>query len=280
MNGKKLIATLGMICACLLVKGVTAQAQIIRNNETVQVDLDGDGTKEKIRFKVTGEEPCKATIYVNDQKIHAEQSKYALWATLTVIDLDSKEKGKELYVKFQAESDGFVSGSCGRYVDGSWEQCFTFDGKNASAGRLDLSEKHPGNGKVNVEIEFYNQYAMQGYATQVYKIDANGALKPTDKTVLNTTKLWRKQKYRTTKAVKVTKNIGDKTTAFTMKKGTRYYVYKVKLKNKKSAGITHIYIKTSDGKTGWVKIPNSSFCEGYLDFGTVGEWNEYAYTWG
>ena len=277
ISGKKVVALFGIVCACLFVKAETTSAQIVRENETARIDLDGDGTKEKIQIVTSGENPCVAKIYVNNRMIYSSKSNYALWATLSVIDINKKDKYKEMYLQFCSDSDCFEQGVCGRYVNGKWKKYFVFHSKDAASYRLGVVEKQPGNGKVSVSIEFSNPYAMQGDAVQTYVIDSKGNLKNNGKTILNTTSDWRKNLYRTTKAVKVTKKIGDKTAAFTMKKGTHYYVYKVKLKAANNSQITHIYIKTADGKTGWVKIPNSSFCEGHWG---DGEWSEYAYTWG
>lgn len=276
-KGRRLIIALVIVCACLFMKTEVANAQSIECNKTIKIDLNGDGKKESLRYTTSGEFPCRAKVYVNNKKILSTKNNSAFDATLSVVDINKKDRYKDIYLQFTSYSDVFEGGVCGRYINKKWKQSFTFNPNDASSYRLGIAEKQPGNGKVDFEIEYHNPYAMQGYAVQSYQINSANKLKPIGKTVLNTTNSWRKQIYRTTKSVKVYKNIGDGSSAFTMRKGTKYYVYKVKLKTVQDNEIAYIYVKTSNGKTGWVKIPKSIFCQGRW---SNGEWSDYAYLWG
>ena len=281
-NVKKLLLVAGILCTCILVKTETVEAKIqnskvLEVNRTLNTDLNGDGKKEKVKFVTYGEHPCTAKLYINGKKVFSVKNENATYAEAEIFDANPKDKYKEIYINICSDSDCFEYGYCGRYVKGKWKKYFTFAGKDVTSPRIEVMKVDGRAKKAKVEIEFFNLYAMQGIAIQTYNIDKNGRLKCSSNKILNTTNEWRKNLYRTTRNIDVKKTIGGEKTAFTMYAGTKYYVYKVKLKKSGGHEISHIYVKTTDGRSGWVKIPNVPFCEGGNDYDG---WSADAYIWG
>lgn len=283
---RKGMLALGVFCGVMLIYPQTAQAKLLKESKTYKVDLDGDGTKETVKCvgKAKGEYNGYAVnIYVNGKKAVSASDDNALSAEISLLDIDKSDSGQELYVHFRSESDGFEKGVGYRYENGALKKLFTFSGKDAGTGRLSVLQKQPGDGKVYFSAEYYDPSLQQGYAKTAYKI-SSGKLKIEKKSVRNTTGDWRKKKYRATTSLKAYDSISAKSEKFTVKKGDIFYVYKLKFRvsDNLSSGVTYLYVKTADGKTGWIKNPQKSFCEGYIEGygGADGSWSEYAYTWG
>lgn len=180
---------------------------------------------------------------------------------------------------FVSDSACFEKGYGYRYQNGKLKKLFTFSNKDAGSPRLTIMEKQPGDGTVYFETEFSDTYTKQGYVKQAYKI-SSGKLKPANKTVMSTTGEWRKKPYKASTSLKAYSSVGAKSASFTLHEGDIFNIYKVKFKKagKPQSGIAYIYVKTADGKKGWVKNPQKNYCLGYQEYD--GSWNEYAYTWG
>ncbi len=279
---KRGMLALGILGGVILFNPQSAQTKPLKEAKAYQIDLDGDGTKETVKCtgKATGEY-CgyEVSVYVNGKKAASVSDGNALSAMISLLDIDKGDSAQELYIHFQSESACFEQGICYRYENGALSKLFTFFNKDAGSGRLSVMEKQPGDGKVYFESEFSDMYVKQGMVKGIYEI-SSGKLKWVKKSVLNTTGAWRKQKYRTTMALKVYGTSGAKSEKFTVSKGDVFYVYKIKLKKAGDllSGITALYIKTADGRTGWIKNPGKEFCEGYIK--GDGSWSGYAYVWG
>lgn len=276
----------GVLCGVMLLNPQAAQAKTLKESKSYKIDLDGNGTKERVKCvgKETGEYNGYAvSIYVNGKKALSLSDDNAISAEISLLDINKNDSSQELYIHFQSESAGFEKGCGYRYKGGALKKLFTFSGKDAGTGRLSVMEKQPGDGKVYFSSEFYDFWLQQGYVKTSYKI-SSGKLKAEKKSVLNTTGSWRKQKYRATMSLKAYDSTGAKSEKFTVKKGDIFYVYKLKFKTpgKLSAGITYLYVRTADGKEGWIKNPQKRFYEGYNEGNGdwEGGWSDYAYVWG
>lgn len=283
---KQGMLALGVLCGVMLLNPQAAQAKTLKESKSYKIDLDGNGTKERVKCvgKETGEYNGYAvSIYVNGKKALSLSDDNAISAEISLLDINKNDSSQELYIHFQSESAGFEKGCGYRYKGGALKKLFTFSGKDAGTGRLSVMENQPGDGKVYFSSEFYDSWLQQGYVKTSYKI-SSGKLKAEKKSVLNTTGSWRKQKYRATMPLKVYDSTDAKSEKFTVKKGDIFYVYKLKFKTpgKLSAGITYLYVRTADGKEGWIKNPQKRFYEGYNEGNGdwEGGWSDYAYVWG
>lgn len=270
-----------MVGAMLFCRTENASAKALTMDKTYQMDLDGDGVKERIKWK--GEEvgdeleTYRVKVYINGKQVLSRKSKnHSFWADVSVIDVVKNDGKKELYIHYTSESDSFAGAFAYHYEKGAMKSYFELN--QAATTRLHIQEKQPGNGKVAYTCEFSDYYAYMGYVTQYYEIK-DGKLKPVNKKTLNTTSEWRKKRYKTCIATKVYENVGDKTAAFTLPKGTEFKLQKIYVNKASNLGaVSYIYVKTTDGKKGWMKNPNKLFLLGYSDWD--GTWSEYIYLWG
>lgn len=275
---KKAAAVLCLVCAAIMWHTDTASAQPLEAGKTFKIDLDGNGTKESIKWtEQKKNDKVTVKLYVNGKKLATMSSEYGIYSEVSVVDISKKDKYKEIYVQINSDSDCFAKGFGYRYQSKKLKKSFTFD--TPAASRLSILEKQPGDGNVWFNSEYADSYVMQGYAKQAYKI-SSGKLKPVNKTVMNTTDEWRKMGYKSTKTLDVYTNIGDETPAFTLSTDDIFHIYKIKSVDYKTlyTGISYIYVKTDSGKTGWIKNPKEESFLGRYD--SNDEWIPSAYFWG
>lgn len=270
-----------VLCAMMFVRADVAQAKALKEGKAYTVDLDGDGKKESVKYTMTElvrDENYAVCLYVNGKKMATVKADdYGFWASVSVVDIDKKDVKKELYVQFSVESDCFGGGKAYRYEKGTLRKYFTFD--QPTTVRLSILEEQPGDGLVYFDSEYDDPNVHQGYVKQAYTI-SSGRLKVVQKKVLDTTAAWRKSEYKATRAIRVYGSIGDTTAKFTIAKGTVFHVYKIKVKRPGSlgSGVSYFYVKTADGKSGWVKNPGKEFFIGRYE--GMDDWMEYAFQWG
>lgn len=279
---KKGMLALCVLCGAICLHPQTVQAKQLTESKSCSVDLDGNGKKETVRYtgKATGEyNGYQVSISVDGKKLASLSDRNAIYAAVSLVDIDSNDTYKELYVHFTSESGCFEQGCGYRYEAGKLKRVFTLSGKDASSFRLSIMEKQPGDGMVYFETEYADPYTMQGYVKEAYKI-SSGKLKSAKKSVMSTTGEWKKKPYKATASLKAYRSIGAKSAAFTLSSGDTFNIYKIKFKKagKPQSGIAYIYVRTADGKKGWVKNPQKSYCLGYSEYDK--SWNEYAYLWG
>ncbi|MDD6207269.1 MAG: hypothetical protein PUB10_01970 [Clostridiales bacterium] len=266
-----------LTCAATMWHADPASAQTFTDSKTYEVDLNGDGKKENIKWvgKKDGEK-YSVKVYVNGKKLSTATSNYGSDAQVSVVDIDKEDKKKDIYVQITSESDGFEKGFGYQYQKGKLKKTFTFD--QPATGRLSIEQKQPGDGCVWFDSEYGDSYFMQGYVKQAYEITA-GKLKPVNKKIMNTTTVWRKTDYKATKTLKVYADIGDSTPSFNLSSKTTFNVYKIKASNPKALldGVSYIYIKTADGKTGWIKNPKKVVIMGKTP---EGDWSTSVLQWG
>lgn len=277
---KKGMFALCCLCAFVVVKADVAQAKALKDGKTYAIDLDGDGKKENIKCTTVAisDEKCAIRVYINGKRITTVMPKdYSFWGSASVIDIDKKDGKKELYVEFGVENDCFAGGTAYHYANGKLTKYFTFDAPTSF--RMSIVESQPGNGTVYFIGEYGDDYVHQGYVKQAFKV-SSGKLVPSSKTTLNTTSVWRKNDYKATSSFQVYDNIGDKSAKFTVAKGTIFHIYKIRVEKASSlsSGISYFYIRTSDGKEGWVKNPKKTFFIG-RHAGNE-EWDEWGFQWG
>lgn len=271
------IMLLVILCAVVMWNPIAAEAKEILRSTKYSIDVNGDGKKETIKWtEKAANEKVTVKLYVNGKKAATVHSgDYALGAQVSVIDINKKDKYKDIYVQFTEEDDCFVKGYAYQYKVGKLKNVFKFE--NPTVFRVYIVEKQKGDGLVYFSSEYFDKFVMMGNVEQAYKIQS-GKLQPVNQKVLKTTDEWRKNSYKTKKALKVYTHIGDKSSSFTLSKKDRFRIYKIKFVDYKdlNKGIAYIYVKTDDGKSGWVKNPKKKV---FLGKGYYGDWG-YNYVWG
>ncbi len=275
-----LFTKIAIIAAVVLFVGVlkttATEAKSLREGKTYSYDLNGDGKKEKIKYTTSVNENkviTRATLYINGKKKTSVKCKDSFSAWLYMTDIRKKDKYKELYLSFTWSSDCFTRGYGYRYKSGSLKKIFTHVDRKSV--RNSILNTQANNGTVSFSEEYSgSEYLGQGFVVKKYNIK-NKKLVPVRQQVYNTTGLWKKSPYHASTLIKVQKSVTDDTELFEISSGTTFYVYKIRLASKssdvRSTDITHIYIKTSSGKKGWIEVPYYHFYTGNYS---------YEYLWG
>lgn len=250
-----------MMAMCMLlgtvVEAKSSTVTQLNNQETYYYDLNGDGESDRIYCSVTRSASGYATyrIYINGEMIGYKDN-IDEGADIYIADFDTKDKYKEIGVAEGIMEHGYDCTTFYRYKKGKLKKYFRV--KEAKMlWRYSIAEEQPGNGRVvllsdtPVKANNLGQY----YVKVTYKV-SNGKLK---KVAGNTyTVRTDHLPYKLTKRIKIRKSRTNGKTKYTLKKGTTFYLKKVYVSKNK---IKYIYIKTSTGKKGWVKLPKGEFLE-------------------
>ena len=275
---KKLLFALVLFGITVVVSPDNAKAEYLMMGEMYSIDIDNDGKKESIYYTTHDERPVYIEVYIDEKKVYEGKNKNSCYASVMIEDIDTSDKYKDVVIKFGSESDCFSCALAGNYVNKQWKLKYTLTENNVIGYRTGLAKSQPGKNIIRYEVEFSAGRARQGYVYQDYTIGKHKVLKPIKTKTLNTTKEWRQPRYRLTKSMMLRETPGDKNGIGTLKKGTEFSVYKIKCRNASTiADVTHIYIKTKDGKEGWIKIPSEEFLQGYTEYAG---WCDDAFLWG
>ena len=116
-----LVLAVSFVCA-LLFPAVAAQAAgskivHLKENKTYRYDLNGDKKKETVKVKctVSGYSDATIQVYVNGKKL-LSRKRDALGAEFYLLDLDKKDKYKEILVHAESDSETTADFFAFRYI--------------------------------------------------------------------------------------------------------------------------------------------------------------------
>ncbi len=254
--------------------GVPSQAanpiDTLKEGRTYQYDLDGNGNKESLSYKMNEDHTIVITINGKTaRRIPLEDAYYS--PCIQVCDINRKEKGKDLWVYCYADSDDIrfsalyeyeggdldrvwklkwdssdraFSQHCGKLVATDGKGSFTIaqdravDADFVIGNHWDAVKYRLKNGKVTrtskKKFSIYEHYAL----TSDGRIKTNGALK-------------------TSKTLRFYKDHNKSSGSFTVKKGTKMYPLQAYIVSN-----SNIYVKfrTAGGsRTGWLRVGEFSW---------------------
>lgn len=257
---------LGLFSSCCLwVEAAKSKVIELKAGNTYQYDLNGDGKKEKIKFtrNTVGytEDYLPRThykIYVN-KKVMLDQktSKKDWWAeveeepTVYIIDLNSKDKYKEIYIHFDAYG-GAYKATLYRYNGKKLKQiAYKFD-TNVPGGefsRLESTQASDGtltyHGHVGLGGAVWGMWASYKYKISggTFKLESY-TFSVDDGSVT---------KYKVKKMLPATTSRTGKKKAFILRKGETIRILKIYI-GKKVSKNQYFYVKNTAGKKGWIKL--------------------------
>lgn len=235
-------------------------------------DLDGDGKKETIQWKQTGN---TAVINVNGTK-QAEANIQCIGFEVYLCDFKIGDKKKEICVEATGDSFTTADSTAYRYSNGKLKKYYSMDWvKYVDDGggmqhRLFGSESisynlniQPGNGKVRFVCGGWDDNLGSFICYCDYKA-ADGSLKPANKRIYNITREWKKMPYYADEKLTVKAGRSNGKTMFTLTKGDTFYVDKLYARKERynNFRVLYIYIRNAAGKKGWLKVPEHTFYHG------------------
>lgn len=279
------ITVVAFFMALFMVQSVKADENGVYLDENVYTwrDIDGDGYIDRITYDIVKYDPVTVEVELNDRIIYKGSSNYGFDAAVKLVDIKKSDKKWDIVIEYL---DGEYPAST---VIGnvSWKKNdYQFNVIGKSSDYVTVGLDQPGNGT----IMGYYQYSGKDLGWIVVQrpiyISSGKKLKYSSKTELNVASNF---EFKTLKSMSLTKKPGDKKAIAMIKSGTYFKVSKIKIKTKAGSdgeNITHIYINTSDGQSGWIKLPtgknyhtygySSSFSFRWNSY----EWSTYMPNWG
>ena len=222
-------------------------------------DLNGDKKKEKIECKILPQFDyyVQWRMYIND-KLACVGNYVDSGADFCLTDFNTKDKYKELVVHEGIVNQGYNYTVCYRYKGGELQEYFSVTHDNV-LGCYGLYEKQQGKGKICfwTETPFYEENLGCYFVKVEYKV-FNGKLKKVTGNTYPVIGDWNGDdlSYQLTKNVDVRYGLKDSRTKYTLKRGTEICLKKINISKNR---IKYIYIETSTGKKGWIRLPRGKF---------------------
>lgn len=224
----------------------------LKAGKTYKYDLNGDNKKEKILVKVQNKAAYqKANIYINNQFLATRTwERYADRTTIYIhlIDLDSKDKYKELHLVQKQETQGeCLSDACIYRYNGKKLKLYGCIGAPGYEW-TELKSTQPGNGTIVYTTARTYEFPFDLMYEDVYKIDGTN-FKPTSD-IYKATAESKKIEYKAIREMKARKSRGSGGIVFTVPKGSKVTVEKVSDYKSKH----YVYIKNQNGEKGWIQL--------------------------
>lgn len=275
--GKKLIQmVMFLLLITMIPMNIKAATKEMEKNKTYYVDLNKDGKKEKLKYNVEkiNNQYEKISFYVNGIKQYSSlyAAEYNWPGEVYYTDFNKKDKYMDIYFTINTDSDGLIYSKILRFQNKTLKTVAVNKyNSNVFLGRVYLSPEQKGNNTVTLKADspFYQQSLGCYYVDMKYQIK-NKKLVRKKQTTYEVSKSWKKSPYVLTKTLRFTTNRTGKKKAFTARKGTRLYLNKVYTTGPNSQ--IYIQMRTSKGKTGWIKVPTEEFYKAPN--------SEYEYQWG
>ncbi|MDD3172345.1 MAG: hypothetical protein PHF63_01535 [Herbinix sp.] len=257
-NIRKMVLMFAMGCLIALMHTDRAEAKstkvvTLEEGKEYKYDLNGDGKTEKIECSTISynEEQLLIRLTINKKVKYSVKKYYGQGINFSIIDIDSKDKYKEIYVKEEEGNFQFSGANFYRYNGKELEQyCST--NAVAISRFVWLSREQSSNGTVvYVMSSPYEECFLGSYDIELpYKVK-NGKLVLVKKASYSLNKDAISQ-FQALKKVVAYSTKGGKEKVFTLQKDEDFYLYKISVKNN---DIDYAYIKNASGKKGWIKVP-------------------------
>lgn len=245
----------------------------MKKETKIKEDLDGDGVQDKIIVELEKNNIglYYLSLYINEVKFGPWTQQFDGTATMLITDIDDSDGKKEIWIGHDWGGKWHINSifTVGKYY--SFSSLYHIEAPEnpciippVSSDAEILSE---GDGYITYESE----YSVKGLGNYLYyaklRLKAGSLTYVGDLKCHKTTVEWQKDRpYKLTKGIEVYSKFRAKKPIFSLKKKERFYIYELRFtKTKKDEyGYLHLsnpwaFIKTKDGKSGWIKIPKGDF---------------------
>ena len=226
-------------------------------------DMNNDGMNEKIGIfpNMTGGILEGYTIRVSDVQaleVKMDVKKQCSGIEVLTIDTKSSDNYTDLYIS-QFNETGYFDGNVYRYDGKNLKKIYNLKNVMKLSANAVPSHEQPGNGKIRFAVPGYpvgkNTKLGEYEVYMDFKI-SKGKITCSDTSFKTTENYQSKSCLEAYRSFKVYKDKSQKTKAYTIKQGEKFYVTKIVTSKGK---ITHLMIKNIDGKTGWIVAPTKKF---------------------
>lgn len=221
-------------------EATTAFIQKFVEGKTYNYDLDGNGSKEKIKFIKTSNDTAsfKYDLYINDKLVTSIENKNNNSDSVYLYDFNIKDKSREICIEGN-DSIKIVKYNEGKYFIKNIDHATGIDSYNRNTGVIKVGRFSEKNKNL---IGYFSDYKVSDYKIEKQPIDyeINENMKST--------------KYKALENVKTYKYPNSSKVAYTIKKGDIVYA------NATYSNGTSNYIRfnSKSGKQGWVKVAELS----------------------
>ena len=208
-------------------------------NTTYKYDLDGNKSKEKIKFtrsKINSND-YKIKLYINGKYVTYVEASFYESDEVRLFDFYSKDKSKEIYIQGYYTAK-IVKYNKGKYVIKTISESPFLDSYNSSTGIVRIYRMFDD----QVLMNGISEYKVSGYT--ITKQPINYGRNPDMLTI----------RYKALKDIKAYKNPGSSTVAFKIKKGDIVYANATYSKGSSK----YIRFRNTSDKYGWVKVSSIS----------------------
>lgn len=245
---------------CVAAKTGSGQDEIktLKPDTVYEYDLNDDGTKDEIQYKVAatetdGDDKVKLELYIND-KLCMTRENHGFCYYVKLCDLNKSDKHMDLYIYSTEESDCINNSFFVWYNGKKLSDYIRFEPwrltKYFNSPRFSLSSLE-GNGKFYAVLDtpIYSQAIGCYYCYAPYQMKGN-AITAVSTTTYKLTKGSIKYRYKAKKTFPVYSKAGSKTIVFNVKKGEKVSFDKLYVSK---SGKAYFRLINSKGKTGWIK---------------------------
>lgn len=253
-------------------------AKALEMGKNYSIDLNGDGTKERVKYEFAPDEKeesnVKVKVYINDKLVY-QKSSYGYWAGVEVCDFNTKDKYKELFINAVGDSDCITQFQIMQYrsksnikfyngIKGKDSGLLNVDTKALSIYRIGSPVMDKGTVCFSVDSPYYNGYFGCYYCYVPAKLSGSKVVFKKQSSYVFS----REQNYELAKSMKLYRTANKSRAAIkTLQAGDKFTAIKfIPVSNKKSDGAMYVYVKTADGKKGWIYFPQYEYKEGVEEY--------------
>lgn len=241
--------------------------QFLQSGTYYNYDLNGDGQPEEVYIEIYDDfEDARGSeimVYVNEECVIDVFSDYAIGGCVAICDFDFNDLFKEIYVEFYSESDCFVEANAYRYHQAHMQEYFEVSYDDYPVGRWSLDLNMAGDGTVCFDQEYYQTYLGQGYAHRTFSV-VNGKLVQNPTHYYDTTADWQLSEYHALIELPLFAEVTSTESLESIEAGECFYVLTLYTESEYSDisnDIRYAYVISTQGKCGWILIPEEEFFE-------------------
>lgn len=265
------LLALCLFCACLS-PASTAQASgskvvKLKENKTYYYNLNGDKKKEKIEIKCKYRKNSNDTIqvYVNEEKLFSQKDDY-LYGMFYLIDLNAKDKYKELLVETHSDSEVNAAFEAIRYQGKNKKSILKSNGIHGdkikcNSRQLELYRfsllSNTGKNKfyISADRPYSNTY-FGSYYCKVPVTVKNGKLVAQKSSTYETAAFTKKFVYQLNRSMALYSKASTSSKSITCKSGSKFKALSLKpVETTKANGALFVKVKMTSGKIGWLYFP-------------------------
>lgn len=251
-----------------IVQAANSKVVKLKENKTYHYDLNGDKKKEEIEVKcLASGYNAKIQIYINGKKIFSRK-RNALGAVFYLIDLNTKDKYKEILIHAYSDSDTAMDFFAFRYKGKNRKSILEgYSGflLNSNTKQLRLARfsvlSNSGKNKLYISADSpYTNGCFGSYFIKVPIIVKNGKLVVQRLSTYKTQDYTKKYVYELNSNMVLYTKASTNSKGVTCYSGSKFKALELKpVETNKDIGALYVKVKISSGKIGWLYFPGDIF---------------------